>query len=339
MNNSFKLAQLNEFDSNLQVRADILDLAFPCGEGDPTLALAKPARGEALWTSVALERAGGIINELFSSCERRENPKVVLLAGPPGAGKSYRSREICAEGSGEFVVIDNDHIKYLILKDREWLQGQTGNESSTVDVYKAILFDVLEGLGYSVDQGAGGFDGLHVFPLELASYVHSFASYVTGQAVRRAFKEGYSFIWDMTFSDYQKVDEMFQHCSPDATWDISLVDVEAGHDASVRSIRNRWRGSVEMALEGNRDQYWNPRWVPSSVVDSHFFDNGKFSNSFVNSLRLGCSRTDVSSLRVYVNMFSSRDGEFVGSLRLVDLSRPDSSQAKFSESLGFLPVE
>lgn len=169
----------------------------------------------------------------------------VMLAGPPGSGKSHLRANELAEDVADHLVVDPDDIKGWLLRGAE-------HDGSFGEFLKPREVAELEARGEVF------------FPMELSALVHveavQVASGLRGEAMRR----GLPVVIDGVLSDAgQALDDARQLDGVGYALEVVCLDVAPA--VSEHQIRERWRGAYEQALEGRGD-LMGGRWVPSSFA-------------------------------------------------------------------------
>lgn len=174
--------------------------------------------------------------------------KAIVLAGPPGAGKSTMLAQILGQDQHKYLIIDADNFKRALLE--EALKDNSYNTWLTPPEVRTR-------------QAAGE----RFFPLELASLVHEESSFLATLMRRDVIRDGYNVVVDAVLSSESGALNLGQELHA-AGYEIHVIDVEVPFEISEANIRQRWQDSYQQALAGN-----NPlggRWVPSEYTKDVF---------------------------------------------------------------------
>lgn len=175
--------------------------------------------------------------------------RAILLAGPPGAGKSTRLRTmLTAEERATYLHIDADEFKIGLL--REALRDGS---------YASWL------LPAEIRQRETA--GEQFFPMELAALVHEESSFLAAATRRDALRRGDNVIIDTVLSS-QKSANALAAMLDDAGYSVTVIDVEVPFEVSEARIHSRWEHDYRRALQGSDPL--GGRWVPSEYARSVF---------------------------------------------------------------------
>jgi len=183
----------------------------------------------------------------------RQQRRAIVLAGPPGAGKSEVRKKILGAKDREYLSIDADEFKELLLREA---QADGSYEQWIVPPRIREL------------EAAGE----RFYPLELAALVHEESSYLAKTLRRDAIGEGDNIVIDTVLSDATDAVALGMQLS-EAGYDISVIDVEVPYEVSEQRIRQRWEKKYAEALRGEGDDLGG-RWVPSEYAREVFDGEG-----------------------------------------------------------------
>jgi chloramphenicol 3-O-phosphotransferase len=181
--------------------------------------------------------------------------RAIVLAGPPGAGKSTVLKDVLGEHRGKYLVIDADEFKRSLLREAQ----ADGSYS------KWLMPDAIR------EREA---QGERFFPLELASLVHEESSYLAKKLRADAIDAGDNIVIDTVLSNETDALALGERLR-DAGYDVRVIDVEVPYELSEERIRSRWEHSYATALDGGDSL--GGRWVPSEYAREVFHGPGGLS--------------------------------------------------------------
>lgn len=224
-----------------------------------------------------------------------DNRHAMVMAGPPGAGKSTLRRGPLRDELVGHVALDVDDIKRKLL---EIAQADGTYES------------FLKPTGVRDLEAAGE----RFFPLELSALVHLEAVEIAVTARQQATAAGMPLLIDGVLSNADAAISDGQELET-AGYRIDVVCMDASPAVSEYQIRQRWREAYEKTLVGEGD-LMGGRWVPSSFAQHVLNGPGGRSLPALSAEQLARNVHAVTRYRVYTR--SSIDA---ATMLTVDLSR------------------
>lgn len=218
------------------------------------------------------------ITERVAGIQPDQRRHAVMLAGPPGAGKSHlRGHELAGAIEGH-LLIDPDEIKGWLLRVAE--------RDESLDAFlKPPAVRELERAGEKF------------FPMELSALVHMEAVQVAdamrGEAVRR----GLPMVLDGVLSDADRALADARQLES-AGYSLEVVCLDVAPAVSEHQIRQRWREAYEATLAGHGD-LMGGRWVPSSFAQYVLNGPGGRSLPAISAERLAHEVEAVDRYRVF----------------------------------------
>jgi adenylate kinase family enzyme len=238
--------------------------------------------------------------------------KAIVLAGPPGAGKSSTLASLIPEffGSEPFVVIDGDHVKDVLLR-QEIASGRYAS-------------DFLPLVREYEEQGA------MFFPNDFSGLVHHESMVVHGDLVDDSIDRGANIIIDGTLSWYPYGESIFESLRAAGYKTQLLADVEAARHEAEAHAYARWRYDYDAAIAARSIVDSEPmggRVVPEVAYNSIFGRPDGISKSLINARRLA---TNFSvSLKVFFPSKSEKRAELVFDSEVGTVVQRDSTGKSF----------
>lgn len=197
-----------------------------------------------------------LVRELYDATPALAHDRqAILLAGPPGAGKSTALGNVLTPEEGaRYLHLDADHFKTRLLAHAQ--------EDGSLEAHYLAHPEVQA----ARDRGE------QFFPLELAALVHEESSYLTQHVRAQAIASGANLLIDGVMSDENKTRALMDTLNAHG-YTARIIDVEVPQEASLERTRGRWRAGYEQALAG--DENAEPRWVPAAVVHGVYDEAGQ----------------------------------------------------------------
>lgn len=219
--------------------------------------------------------------------EVRRDRKAIVLAGPPGAGKSMAQEALITQTRTRpehWLVINADDFKDELLEQ--------ALADGSYDSY-LVPDDVRE------LEAAGE----RFYPRELAALVHNESSILSKKATNEALKRGDNVIIDGTLGN-EKQARMLMDKLVAASYDVMVADVETTQANSEARTMGRWERGYLDAGNGTakdpREARLGGRWVPQSFPASLFnAPDGAQSKCAGNAAAVANDYGCVSEYQVY----------------------------------------
>lgn len=207
----------------------------------------------------------------------RQDRRAIVLAGPPGAGKSTHLTQRLGLEKSRWLRIDADDFKVKLL------------EAAQAD---GSFEGFLKPQAVAEREAAGE----KFYPLELASLVHEESSHLAKLARERALLDGTNVVVDSVLSNPQKAEILGWQLEA-AGYTVEVLDVEVPFEVSEAGIRSRWRQEYSIAMSG--DESLGGRWVPSQYARDVFDPATGRARSQESAERLATTCDSVLTYRRY----------------------------------------
>lgn len=206
-----------------------------------TIVAASPVASEV--TAEGVERFG--VADLASLVDASDGrPRAIVMAGPPGAGKSTVRAQLLGADAAAWMVIDADAFKDALI-DRARRDGS----------YETwIKPDAVRELE------AGG---ERFFPLEMSALLQVESGQLAQLQRNEAVAAGRDILIDTVLwnqANAQGIGAQLQA----AGYAISVVDVEVPYELSMARVMARWEATYREAMAGRDER--GGRWVPSEYA-------------------------------------------------------------------------
>ncbi|APH45464.1 hypothetical protein BMW26_11255 [Microbacterium sp. 1.5R] len=201
-----------------------------------------------------------IIEEFFAekpyvTCDRQ----AIIMAGPPGAGKSSVLRErIPASEAPHWRVIDADDFKKRLLKKMA-ANGQ----------YEDLIPTVVQ---ERISAGEP------FFPGEFAALVHEESTILAAQAARRALRLGERVVLDGVNGTTSRLRRRVIELSRNAYVTADIIVVDGPRDVTRARVEHRHLTHYNAALGGDAEAAYDARFVPGYVTDALYATDATHSS-------------------------------------------------------------
>ena len=263
-------------------RLDVLRQLSRSGQALAPDALTASTRNASWWengapTADRLDLHDRLIDLARSNAPHvRQEKKALLLAGPPGAGKSVTRDAILGSQRAGFRVIDPDDFKQALLA------AAVEDGSFATQIMPQSLRAGIEG-------------GVALHPMECASLVHEESSALARRLRNQAIRDGDNVVIDTVLGSADKARSISAQLEA-AGYDVQVVDVEVPFEVSEAQIRQRWLEGNEAAQRG---EGLGGRWVPSDFARNVFDGPDGRSRPEVNARMVAEESPAVSRYRVF----------------------------------------
>ena len=206
----------------------------------------------------------------------RSTYRAILLAGPPGAGKSTVREMVTGAGQDEFLQIDADDMKERLLR------RALADKSYDSWIKPAAVREREQA-------------GERFHPMELSSLVHEESAFLAERLRVESIERGDDIVIDTVLSSDTKARQIMGELER-AGYDVQVMDVEVPREVSDERIRTRWREGNERAEKGDG---LGGRWVPSEFGAWVYGEPDGRSRPEANARMVAEESPAVSRYRVY----------------------------------------
>ncbi|MFE7421123.1 zeta toxin family protein [Rhodococcus sp. NPDC057529] len=212
-------------------------------------------KGDPIPTRARLRLHERILTDWRSSRTQVRRDRVsILMAGPPGAGKSAAQAHLVGEHPQGWRHLDADEFKLRLL---------------TATVADGSLQQLLpDELRAKPGQTS------RFYPNELSALVHIESNILLETAVAHSLSVGENVIIDGTMAWKPWATELVTRLEREH-YTIHIADVEASQEIAAARIVHRWQQGLTAALNASGDDpasRMGGRWLPISAVDRLFTD-------------------------------------------------------------------
>lgn len=216
--------------------------------------------GDPLPTRERLRMHKEILTEYFD-----EKPDVIrdrraiVMAGPPGAGKSSAQRErIPTSEEHLWRIVDADEFKKRLLKKMR-TNGQ---------YEQMIPAEVRQ----RMDSGET------FMPGEFAALVHEESSQLAKRAARRALSSGERVVLDGVNGTKSSLLGRLTSLRSNGYTAAEVIVVDGSKSVTRGRVENRHAKNVDKALAGDDEAAYGARFVPDYVTNGLYLDGDKYSS-------------------------------------------------------------
>lgn len=225
--------------------------------------------------------------------------RAVILAGAPGAGKSTLLTELLGEHLQNYLVLDADEFKELLLRQAQ----ADGSYEATIKPDEVKRREAA---------------GEEFFPLELATLVHEESSQLSTALRSECIADGLNIVVDKVLHSADGARQLISELD-NAGYRVEIIEVRVPFEVSQQRITERWEEAYAASLEGADDL--GARWVPYQFARKVFDAPGDKSKPEVIAQTLAFESPAVLRYRAYRTADSdTADADDFGALE-VDMCR------------------
>ncbi|AZZ53999.1 hypothetical protein C1I64_19475 [Rathayibacter festucae DSM 15932] len=218
----------------------------------------------------------------------RRDREAVLLAGPPGAGKTTALDELLASTrttAADWRILNADDVKDLLLR-------------------RALEDGSYESHLTPPDLAAVEADGGKVWPRERAALVHEESSMVMKRVRDQSVRRGENVVVDGTLANADAGRTLVERLEGQG-YRVRVVLVDGPRAVTEARVADRWARGYRCAVDGIADPgdpdllVLGGRWVPAQVTDALYRDGDDSSICTSSARVIAESSAAVTQLDVY----------------------------------------
>ncbi|MEN2741675.1 zeta toxin family protein [Microbacterium sp. X-17] len=216
----------------------------------------------------------------------RKVREAIILAGPPGSGKSTVLRMILKEQAStedEWRILDADRFKDYLLAE-------------------AIADGSIDGHLAPQEAVDAARSGEKVWPREKAALVHEESSQLVKRARAVAIAEGESIIIDGTLGNPISAAKLAEELEA-AGYTMTIIVVDAPRPVAEARADKRWSRGFIAAIDGtaaaSESAELGGRWVPQGVVQEMYPSGGDSSICNVSATSMIATSKNVTKVARY----------------------------------------
>lgn len=192
--------------------------------------------------------------------EPAARPKVLMTAGPPGAGKSRIVQQELRRlnlDDNECLVVDPDAMKDRLLRH-------------------LVSDGTYENRLLPKEVRAAEAEGHRFFPREMAALVHEESSQLAKDLLRTGMEVGCNIVLDGVMANLASADATLRRLATAVpNFAVTVMCIETSQEASRQRVKRRWLRGYEAAMasldeDQGSHQWLGGRFVPSEVNETIF---------------------------------------------------------------------